>query len=309
MTYASGGLIEATDYNNLVGSNPTDVAGTLNRILSTGFSDRGYGQTAVSQVSVGNTVTAAQWASLINNLNNCYAHQLGTTTSLAAPTAGTLVTWSSSLAGYITDINNFRLQSANLGSTATYSGSISMSAAASVAATGSATRVVTFSSVDACRYFWNAGGNIQIDIVSTTNNNGTSRSESIRTLTYTNFNDKQIRARSASARSGSGGIVTTDIQTSGFYELNTGYTTFVRINGTSYPYSGDYVQYDILTNGTAGSNGGNGSAVTLLFQAYSSTTGATGTDDALNVTINYVITVRYPSTTYLTNSWGVVTIS
>ena len=312
MTYTSGGLIEATDYNNLVGSNPTDVAGTLNRILATGNNDRGYGQTAVSQVSVGNTVTATQWASLINNLNNCYAHQTGSPTAQTAPTVGSLISFNNSLSGHLTDIYNNRLTANATGSTTTYSGSFSMTAAAGSPSTGSVLRYVDFSTVDQCRYFWNAGGRITFDITSATNNNGTARSGNIVTLTNTNFNAKTLFARSAGARTGTGGTVITDVTASGFYDLNLiSYDLYSRINSTSYVDTGDYV--DLNTKGYVVTgynvNGGNGRQIGFLFQAYSSTTGSTGTDDELDVTVNYTVTVTYPSTTYLTASWGTAIIT
>jgi hypothetical protein len=55
MTYSSGGLIQATDYNGFVGGATT--AGTINYVWSTGNGQFGYGQTALSQVSATNTVT------------------------------------------------------------------------------------------------------------------------------------------------------------------------------------------------------------------------------------------------------------
>jgi hypothetical protein len=312
MTYAQGGLIQAADYNGLVGGNPTDVAGTLNRVWGVGQNDRGYGQTAVSQVSAGATVTGSQWASLINNLNSAYRHNTNSSgTGLAAPTTGNTILFISTLSGYITDIYNNRLSTTGSGTTTTFSSSYSQSAAGGVSSTGSATRTVTFSSVDQCRYFWNAGGTITFDVTSVTNNDGTSRSGSIVTLANTNFNAKTVRARSAAARTGTGGASVTDVTASGFYNLTTSYTTFVSIAGQTYPYTGDSLLYQLLTNGTAGSYSGNGNVITLFFQTTSGTTGTgpSPTSDPMNVTVNYTITVTYPSTTYLTNSWGTATIA
>jgi hypothetical protein len=295
-----------------VGGNPTDVAGTINRVWGTGSNDRGYGQTAISQVSTGGVVTGSQWATLINNLNSAYRHNTGTAgTGLTAPVTGNTILFISTLSGYITDIFNNRLSATGTGTTTTFSSSYSQSAAGGVSSTGSATRTVTFSSVDQCRYFWNAGGTITFDVTSVTNNDGTSRSGSIVTLANTNFNAKTVRARSAAARTGTGGASVTDVTASGFYNLTTSYTTFVSIAGQTYPYTGDSLLYQLLTNGTAGSNAGNGNVITLFFQTTSGTTGTgpSPTSDPMNVTVNYTITVTYPSTTYLTNSWGTATIA
>lgn len=312
MTYASGGLIQATDYNNIVGSNPTDVAGTINRVWGTGQNDRGYGQTAITQVSAGNTVTAAQWASLINTLNNAYRHNTSTGgTGLAAPTAGTLITFISSLTGYVTDIYTNRLNATGTGTTTTYTNSFSIIASGGSAGTGSASRTITFSSIDQFRYFWNAGGSITFDVTSVTNNDGTARSGSMVTLANTNFNAKTIFARRQGARTGTGGIVSTDITATGMYELGVLFTYGCVITGNTYPYTGDNVELLYRTNGGAGSYGGNGSIFYLVFNATSGSagTGPSPTSDPINVTINYTVTVTYPSTTYLTNSWGTATIT
>ena len=51
MSYAQNGLIEATDFNTLVGGNPETGANKLNTVWATGGTTAGYGQTAVSQVA------------------------------------------------------------------------------------------------------------------------------------------------------------------------------------------------------------------------------------------------------------------
>ena len=43
MTYAQFGLIQATDYNALVGGNPTTSSGTLNAVWATGGTTAGVG--------------------------------------------------------------------------------------------------------------------------------------------------------------------------------------------------------------------------------------------------------------------------
>ena len=68
MSYAQFGLIQATDFNTFVGGNPTTTANTLNATWATGGGTAGYGQTAVANVAVGNTVIATgQWNSLVSN--------------------------------------------------------------------------------------------------------------------------------------------------------------------------------------------------------------------------------------------------
>ena len=60
MTYASNGLISASDYNTLVGGNPTTTTNTLNAVWATGGAAAGYGQTAEANVAVADTVAATR---------------------------------------------------------------------------------------------------------------------------------------------------------------------------------------------------------------------------------------------------------
>jgi hypothetical protein len=69
MTYTSGSLIQATDYNTF-----TTTAGGLNDIWATGSGDKGWGQTAFTSAATAGTVTATQWAQLVNNLSSPNEH-------------------------------------------------------------------------------------------------------------------------------------------------------------------------------------------------------------------------------------------
>ena len=65
MTYSTGNTIVATDYNGFVS---TTVGANINDVWGTGSADKGWGQTAIGTVSAAGTVTATQWATLVNNL-------------------------------------------------------------------------------------------------------------------------------------------------------------------------------------------------------------------------------------------------
>ena len=85
MTYSSGGLIQATDYNGFVS---TTAGANLNDIWSTGSGDKGWGQTVVPTVSAAGTVTATQWASLVNDIATAGTQTNTTVTARSAPTTG-----------------------------------------------------------------------------------------------------------------------------------------------------------------------------------------------------------------------------
>ena len=311
MTYASGGLIQASDFNNIVGASAgTQGGGTqLNPVWSTGQGNYGYGQTAVSNVSVSGTVAATNWASLVNTLNSARIHQSGSGSGISAPTAGTTITFLSTLTSAVSTAATNRLSAATTGTTTSSTKSTTLNAAAGVSATGTITFTITFGSgVDATRYFFNAGGSILIEQVVFTNTGGTSRGASIGTLASTNFSSKRLNAASYGARAGSGGTLVTDTTTGGYYGLTTTPTQMFRVNSTSY-YTGDFLSINYSTNGTAGSYGANGNVLTITITLFSATTGSTQPADSINVTDQITCTVRYPETTNLTNTWGTATIT
>jgi hypothetical protein len=100
MTYVSGQLIQATDYNGFVS---TTAGANVNATWSTGTTDAGYGQSALTTVSAAGTVTATQWASLVNTISSMASHQGTTITSRVAPTTGATI---SILAAVNTDLTN-----------------------------------------------------------------------------------------------------------------------------------------------------------------------------------------------------------
>ena len=162
MTYSAGGLIQATDYNGFVDTGTPNI----NAVWSTGTTDSGWGQTAVNTVSVGGTVTATQWASLVNTLASL-GSQTGTAlTARTAPTSGTTISVLAAVSADITSCNTNRANAAAVGSTSTtWTG-----AAAKTSATGSGTnawsitwtQTITFPSADQARYFYNAGGRVYL---------------------------------------------------------------------------------------------------------------------------------------------------
>jgi hypothetical protein len=98
MTYVSGGLIQAADYNGFA----NDSANNINAVWSTGSGDKGWGQPAISNVAVGATVTATQWATLVANLATSGSQTDSTLTSRTQPVAGNVI---AVLANVATDIN------------------------------------------------------------------------------------------------------------------------------------------------------------------------------------------------------------
>ena len=309
MAYVTGGRIDAEDFTQLIGTIAAHGPEKLNTIWSSGYNNSGYGQTAIPLPATFNQVTATQWATAINALNNSYNHQTGSGSGLAAPTAGTPITYLSTLQSSIQTAYTNRASYASSGSSGSGAGySFNMVADATTSVTGVGIRTLTWSSGDAARYFFNAGGRVGIRVDSVTNNNGTSRSQSTVTL-GSNFGSKTVYYNSCDARTGSGGTVIFDNTASGYYSLSGPYpsgTSLTQIDSTSY-YSSDYMILSLSTNLVQGSLNDNGNQLTFNLSFDSAAPGGFQLDDALNVTVNYNVFWTYPETTYLSNSWGTVT--
>ena len=305
MTYSIGGLIQATDYNSfLTGLNQ------INTIWSTGTGDAGYGQTALTSLSIGATVASAtQWATLINTVNSIARHQTNNGTNLTSTTAGGTVTYLSGLSGNISTYYTNRGTFATQGSTVTGTNLVSYANAAAAAAYNNTvfTRTITFSSGDAARYFFNAGGQLNL-VLSTTIKTASARSTATSTLIGTNIGGfSAFRRASGGGRTGTGGTVTTNSTVIGYRQLTTVLQTLVLINNATAPYTTDVANLRVKSNGVQGANGDLGSIITftlgLSAPAHSTFNGALG------VGVNHRIDVVPPETTNISNSWGTITVA
>ncbi len=311
MTYSSGGLIQASDYNTFNGAQTANVSGTLSTVLSTGKGNAGYGQTMVSNVSAAGTVTATQWTTLVNAINTVRKHQSGASfTNIGTYTAGQTINATNDVSGNLTNAYTNRLNYAAEGTTttgATFSPTFTAPNDTN-AQTVAYSRTATFANADAARYFFNAGGQLNFVITSITNTGGTNRGADIGTLSVTNFASKRIRAANAGARTGTGGTVTDQTTNYGYYGLTTSNVALTQITSTTAGYTGDVLYFYVKTNGTQGSNSDNGTVITMSPHI---TMGAQSPafNDGYTVTVNHRVDIIYPSTSFLANTWGSVTIA
>ena len=326
MTYSSGGLIQATDFNGFVSTGSPNI----NDIWGTGSTDSGWGQTALSTVSAGGTVTATNWASLVNTLATM-GSQTGTTiTSRSAPTAGQTISVLAAVATDISSCNTNRANAAAVGSTSTtWTG-----AAAKTTGTGTGTnawtitwtQTVTFASADAARYFFNAGGRIYL----TMNKSSTGVDNDpdwntfigkVGTISFTGIAGAKTLAGTSytgtSRQGGTGGTQTTLSTTTGWFALTAGAaaTTIFQLNDDLAPYTGDTVVI------TAAKNAGSTVVTFVTTWNSSSRSGAgqstniSGGTDTASPFSAYgtapTVLCRFvpPSTTYLSNSWGTPTVA
>lgn len=327
MTYTAGSLIEATDYNGFVSTSANNV----NDIWSTGSSDKGYGQTAIATVSVGGTVTATQWATLVNNLASLGNHQGTTITSRTAPVAGNTI---AILTNVATDINSLTTNRGNAAGSGTqyttFSGTTSKTTntgSGSTAWTITFTHTVTFADANSARYFFNAGGRVKWETSKTST--GTVADAEWNDLANTLVGDIFITggtltqtiagtAYTGTTKSGGTGTPTTLATTTGFYDLTTTATTIYKQFADTAPYTGQYIQINASVNSNSAPTvltltttwvdpGGAGAGSTDQI------TGGTATSSpfsAFGTAPATVVTYFPPSTTYLTTaSWGTPTVA
>jgi len=321
MAYSSGGLIAATDYNGFVGANPVTGSGSINAVWGIGNGQYGYGQTAVTQAAASaGLITATQWASLINTMNSVSTHQSGSGSGLTIPTTGATVTYLSALSTNLGTYYTNALSAATNGATTTGS----VIAGTAITATNNttygpttfATRTVTFASGDAARYFFNAGGKLNLVITGVVNGDSTARSTDAVNTILTYFGGvSAFNATTNGGRTGTGGTVTTNTTAFGYYNLTTTSTQICKITTTSATYTGDYVALNVFSNGVnlAGHSDA-GSVISFALSYYSAHTSTTSglygsSGDTLNVTPSMRIDIVYPESTNLTSSWGTPTVA
>jgi len=326
MTYTQGSLIEAADYNGFANAS----ANNINAVWSTGSGDKGWGQTALSTVSIGGTVTATSWAALVGNLASAGRQTESTLTSRTQPVTGNVI---AILANVATDINTITLNRGNAVASGTEYG-VFTGTTSKTSGTGSGqsawtitfTHTVTFASADALRYFFNAGGIVRLKYGKSSTgtdadadwNNLSGQCGTINLTGRVNGAAQTIAAQSYTGTtrlSGTGGTQTTLATTTGWYNLTGSATTIFQLNDAVSPYSTNFIRTQatatsstVLTLTTVWSDDGTSGAGTTA-----NITGGTATDSP-NTTITgtaptTLVTYLPPSTTYLSASWGTPTIA
>ena len=317
MTYTSGSLIEASDYNGF-------VAGTananINDLWSTGSGDKGWGETAVSNVSAATNIAATNWATLVNRISSMGSHTGVSITSRSAPTTGDIVAILSNVNTDLSNINTNRGNAAAVGTQYTaWTGTSGKTGTTSgVNSTIVFTHTVTFPSANAARYFWNAGGLVRMqfgksstgnfgdpDFNTLASNMGTltmngrcnNQSATVAGTTYTGF-----------TRSGGSGTPSPNLTTTGWYQLTTSNQTLFTLNSSTSPYTGNYIQIQAKT----GNSGTTLDLTTTWFNAEGDTMsgGTAPSGTTFGTAPATIVTYFPPSATYLTSaSWGTPTVA
>jgi len=332
MTYSQGGLIEAADYNGFVG--PASAGGTgsanLNDIWNIGATDKGWGQTVVSNPVAGSVVTATQWATLVNNISTAASHTGTSITSRTAPVAGNII---NILAALNTDLSNLTTNRGNAAASGTEYGTFS-GTTSKTSPTGSGqsawtitfTHTVTFPSAAQARYFWNAGGLVRLQYSFTATgqdhdtdwNTLSGECGSIFLAGRVNGANQTIAAQAYTGTTrigGTGGTQTSLATTTGWYNLVGTPTTIFQLNAAGAPYTPEFIRttatatsstvLTLVTTWTDDGTSAPGTTANISGGTATSSPSTTITGTAPTTLVTY----RPPSTASLSNTWGTPTIA
>ena len=326
MTYSAGNVILAADYNGFA----NDSANNIGNVWAVGSTDKGWGQANIANVAAAGTVTATQWASLVNTLTTMGSQTGATITSRTAPVAGNII---AILANVATDIDTLTLARGNAAASGTEYGTFT-GTTSKTSGTGSGTaawtitftHTVTFASAAALRYFFNAGGIVRLKYGKSSTgvdsddawNTFAGLCGSINLTGRVNGATQSIAAQAYTGTTrigGTGGTQTTLTTTTGWYNLTGSPTTIFQLNNTVSPYSPEFIRTTatatsstVLTLVTTWSDDGTSGAGRT-----SNISGGTATNSP-STTITgtaptTLCTYIPPATTYLSASWGTPAIA
>lgn len=312
MTYSSGGLIQATDYNGFVS---TTAGANINATWNTA-----YGQTALSTVAAAGTVTATQWASLVNTTASLGTHTNTVITARTAPTTGTTISVLAAVNTDITNVFNNRYNAYAVGSQFTgWTGTNSKTAGTGPGAWSiTFTNTVTWTSAAAATYFFNAGGLIKIDVSKTAT--GQTGDPEWNDLANTLCGDIWISGLATShtiagvaytgttkvGGTGAPNILSTGTGWDALVAGAAGTIVYKQFADTA-PYTSNFIQHTIAKGASS-----NTLTITTLWSASDgdAISGGTAASGATPGTAPCTIVTYYPpETTTLTNTWGTPTVA
>lgn len=330
MTYSSGNLIQATDYNGFVS---TTVGANLNATWNTT-----YGQTALPTVSAGNTVTASgYWASLFSTIAAIGTHQgTAVTSRIPYPATGNIISANANVNTDLTNIYTNRFNANVIGAqftgwtgTASFTTNIGNTGGNTQGAwTATFTDTITFANSNAANAFFACGGYAQIQFgksstgtVADTEWNtfigaaGAGGVVAAKVILTSDAASKTIVGTTyqGTYKTGGTGTPTTLATGTGFNQLTTTPVTIYKQFDTGTAYSSNYVQVNASKNAT-------GNVITLTTTWFDngdtnigSVTTITGGTATTGISFGSgpatVVTLYVPETTNISNVWGTYTVA
>jgi len=308
MAYTSGDSILDDHYNGF--------ASDINSIWGAASGNTGYGQgSTLSSVSAGSSITATQWETMLSRLETIASHQATSGVSFSTISAGSTISALTDLSGDIstctTNRGNLHAHgsdiTANSNNTTTWNTHTTFTATAN------------FSSDANAKEFFNCGGMIGINF---TNQGGGSGSKdtgwgnlisAFGTVWLTSAGSSGPASSVTLAgtsyqgtdKKGGSGSVTTESNT-GFFNLTGSYQETFKQYDSTYLYTSNYITCKYKYNS------GNGDVtIEVYLRDDANTSGNPGAtqDETINLNIQCNLTIRQPSTTYISKSWGTPTAS
>ena len=256
MAYVVGDQILDDEYNNFL--NGTETPKGINVIFGTGSLSRGLGQTELNSVAAGEQIAAAQWNSLFAAMDNVANHTNDTLTSTAAKAAGDVIAVKAALIADLTTLSaSVSDGSPNATALSTSAALQTSTSTARWAGSHVVEHSITFTDANEARYFFNAGGKIQINITRTTNAGtaATSKDSSVDDL-ITALGDFRLKSQ-ASDYSEDGSTNTETLSTDGtnigFNDLTTSYQTILELTQDSGTYTSMFLKIEAMADAAAGS--------------------------------------------------------
>ena len=304
MAYTSGDTIEAAHYNGFVAS--------VNALWGTGTSNRGIGQTTtISTVSATNTITATQWSTLLDRIRSISDHYGQdasiTVDTVTNPTSGDTISAYATLSADIGTIDAAQIAVESVA--AGYQTAVTDTAVVSGTFTTTITQTdtLTFGSANEMRYFFNAGGRVNVDW---TISGGTSDAKYDEWVDLVTQCGSYYIYNTTGGKSGGSGTPTTNLTTTGFWDLGTGTTTMFKQLADTSPYTANFIQLDASLNAAAGSS----TIMTLTSTWQDDETDQTSYNkniynvlDQVDGTKTTTFSFEAPATTYITATWGTPT--
>jgi hypothetical protein len=315
MAYTAGNLILDDHYNEFVSGNAafgvTDHGiANANSVWGVGFGDKGWGQAGeLVQVQAGQLVSATQWQGLFNRILVIDDHEgvggLGNMPGDGgaggpAETTGSLIEAIAAVSANTTQIYNNRLTSIATG-TATSGTSVGTAAWNS---TSVHTITVEFTDGDAARYFFNAGGNIEIS--ATRSGGGSGEDNAAFDQLLPDINIVRLSAITTDKiggadpiGNGAGGSGYIRASAIGYHQLTTSPSSIFRQYASGYATT--HMLVEAQTNAATGTDGDNGDLITFTVTM---DTVVDVTPPGADGTFTVTATVNQPATTFIADSWG-----
>ena len=305
MAYQTGDSILDTHYNGF--------ATSVNAVWGTGTGVRGYGQTTtVSSVSDGTTISATQWTTLLGRIRSLSDH-MGkdaniTIDTVTNPSAGDTIGAFSTITTDIATLDTaaaLATLGAGFGSATTNVLTVSGTFTGTVRQTST----LTFAGGNEARYFFNAGGKVE---VSWNISGGTSDSKYDNWVALaTACGTYQIFANT-SGKTGGSGSVNTNNTNYGYFDMAESATIVFKQFEDSSPYTASYIQLSVHMDANHGDGlGNNGDQMTLKSEFVDAAADSTSYNKNIYNVLDQVdgnkkttFSFTPSATSYISATWG-----